>query len=104
MKRSSLIAVVVAGVLSASASANACLAYASGNQGNGTSHQAVRTLQHSSTTVSCTPREYWFGAQCTSDRSTTSVSQAGHSRSSHPKTGAAATCTPRDYWLPAHCQ
>ena len=101
MKLSSLIAIAAAGVLSASASA--CPVYISGNQTDGTSQPAVRTLLHSSTTISCTPREYWLPAQCTSARSVSDAAKAGRGTTSHVKTST-KTCTSRAYWLPAHCQ
>jgi hypothetical protein len=101
MKLSSLIAIAAAGVLSASASA--CPVTGAGNSTHGTSQQPVRTLLHSTAASTCTPRQYWLPAQCTPDRSVTSASQAGHSHTSHTKTGT-ETCTPPIDFLPARCQ
>ena len=100
MKSSILIASIAAGALSASAAA--CPVYPPANA-DGSSQQPVRDLLHSADTSVCTPRAYWFPAQCTSDRSTTSASQTGHSRTSHTTTGT-ATCTPPIDFLPARCQ
>jgi hypothetical protein len=99
MKRFSLIAIAAAGVLSASASA--CPAYTSGNQTDGNS-PPVRQLLHSTATSTCTPREYWLPAQCTSDRYVSGAGRTGQGKKEHGET--TETCTPRTYWLPAHCQ
>ena len=100
MKSSILIASIVAGALSASAAA--CPAYRPANA-DGSSQQPVRTLLATTTTSSCTPRMYWFPAECSSDRATASA-KAAHSTTSHAIPSDAETCIPRIYWFPAHCQ
>jgi hypothetical protein len=97
MFKKSIITVVTA--LSLTASAAACPAYTNLSD-NGTSHSAVRTLENSTSSSSCTPREYWLPAQCTSDRSVASAAKVAHSTTGH---ATDETCVPRVYWFAAHC-
>jgi hypothetical protein len=101
MKPAALIAIIAAaGALSASAVA--CPAYPQPST-SGASQQPVRGLLHSSDTSVCTPRTYWFPAQCTSGRSVTSASETTHHSSPHARKTGSETCTPRTYWFAAHC-
>ena len=100
MKSSILIASIAAGALSASAAA--CPVYPPANT-SGSSQQPVRTLLATTSTSSCTPRMYWFPAECSSDRTAASA-KAAHSTTTHAIPSDAETCIPRIYWFPAHCQ
>jgi hypothetical protein len=99
MCRKSVIIAVAA--LSISAGAAACPAFP--NHTDGTSHPATPTLLRSTATSSCTPRMYWFPAECTSDRDVTSAAKAKHGTTSHAIHSAPGTCVARTYWFAAHC-
>jgi hypothetical protein len=101
VKSSILIATVAAAVLSASAAA--CPAYPPANT-SGSSQQPIRGLLHSADTSVCTPRAYWFPAQCTSDRSVTSAARTTRGNTSHTHMTGSETCTARTYWFAAHCE
>ena len=102
MKPSALITVIAAtGALSASAAA--CPAYPQPST-SGASQQPVRGLLHSTDSSVCTPRTYWFPAQCTSDRSVTSAATTKHHTAGRASKTGAENCTPRTYWFAAHCQ
>ena len=101
MKPSILIAVAAAGALSASATA--CPVRGIGSAAVVASKPTARTLLTSPRT--CTPRMYWFPAECTSDRSVTAAEKARHSATTaHATEAGAQTCLPRSYWFPPHCQ
>jgi hypothetical protein len=101
MKASLLIAGIAAGALSASAAA--CPLPGLGKLADGASQQPVRTLLATTETSSCTPRMYWFPAECSSDRAAASA-KAAHITATHAIPSDAETCIPRIYWFPAHCQ
>ena len=102
MKSSMIIAIAAAGALGSSAAA--CPLPGFGTAADAASKPAVRTLLTTSTTSSCTPRMYWFPAECTSDRSVASAEKARHNAGVRGTATDAETCLPRIYWFPAHCQ
>ena len=101
MKSSVLIASIAAGALSASAAA--CPLPGLGKLAGGTSQEPVRTLLATTSTSSCTPRMYWFPAQCSADRAAASA-KATKQTTAEALPSSADTCIPRIYWFPAHCQ